>query len=174
MKKNIYGILIIAVQLVLLMPLTIAAQSENSALRKALKKDSAGNNTRKIQTLNLIIRQQPGMAAAWQLRGMAKFQLEDYRGAIADLQRAAQLQPANEQANLASGYARLELKQYKAAVADFSRAIAINPSNSITWYHRGFTRQKLRQQQLARLDFRRANELGLKDTRDILTNAEPE
>lgn len=150
------------------------AQNINRYISLALLKDSLADYTTAVEAWNKVIQLNPAMARAWHLRGKVKYQLKDYRGAVADQQKALQLHFTNEHVYLASAYCRLALKEYHAAIRDFSKAIAINPSNSISWYHRGFTRQKLQQQKQARLDFRMANELGLRDARDILTEFEPE
>ena len=165
---------IVSLYIVLLIPFAAAAQSVGSSVHHALEKDSLGKYRDEIQVWNSVIRQQPAMAQAWHLRGRAKLQLKDYRGAIADQQRAAQLQPCNDQVYLFSAYARLALKQYKAALADFGTAIRINPSNSNTWYHRAFIWQQLGQAKKARLDISRANQLGLETSKDKLMGFEPE
>jgi tetratricopeptide (TPR) repeat protein len=158
----------------LMAPFAGSSQTTGAAISHALLKDSLQQYKAEVQAWNKVIAQHPAMAQAWHLRGKAKYQLKDYRGAVADQQKALQLHFINEHVYLASAYSRLALKEYHAAIRDFSKAIAINPSNSISWYHRGFTRQKLQQQKQARLDFRMANELGLRDARDILTEFEPE
>lgn len=159
---------------VLLIHASCNAQSGRKQLPITVGNDSQVNDSREVQRWNKIIQYAPAMAAAWHLRGIAKYRMGDYRGAIADQQQAAILEPANEQVYLAAAYARLALKQYRAAVQALSHAIAINPVNTATWYHRGFIWQQLGQTNKARFDFSRANELGLETAKDKLMGFDPE
>ena len=65
-------------------------------------------------------------------QGVAKFKLQDYTGAIADFNKAIELDPdpADGAVYLIRGFAKFSLQDYKGAIADYTKAIAISPANA--------------------------------------------
>ena len=76
------------------------------------------------------------MCRAYYNRGNAKYELKQYQEAIADYDKAIELnQKMCRYYN--RGNAKYELKQYQEAIADFNKAIELNPKDAHTYYGRG-------------------------------------
>jgi len=62
-------------------------------------------------------------------RAMVKVRAGDFEGALADLNRAIELDPQDEMLYSNRGAARAQLGQYEEAMADFNRALELYPRN---------------------------------------------
>ena len=69
--------------------------------------------------------------------GKAKFIQGDYRGAIADYDRAIELRPDYAEAYYLRGSAKMGLGDYRGAIADYDRAIELDPKDAGAYYDRG-------------------------------------
>ncbi len=98
-------------------------------------------------------------APAYLLRGVSKFGLEDYEGAIVDLTNSIILS-FNENAFYWRGMAKDKLKDYYGAIADYTSAININANNSDAYDSRGLSKGKLKDYDGAIGDFSKAIELN--------------
>ena len=93
--------------------------------------------------------------------GLQKSEKGDYRGSLADIDRAIQLNP-----NLAGAYKyRAALKVYKlqdlqGALADINRAIQLAPNDADPYYLRGALKEKLQDLQGGLADYNRAIQLA--------------
>ncbi len=67
-------------------------------------------------------------AEEWFYSGVAKFNLKDYRGAIADYNKAIELDPTEATAYNNRGHVKLNLEDYRGAIADCNKAIELNPT----------------------------------------------
>ncbi len=76
-------------------------------------------------------------AAAYANSGIAKLKKNDFDGAIADLNRALQLDPKNPQAYESRGIAKREKHDLDGAIADFNRALQLDPKYAHAYYSRG-------------------------------------
>lgn len=65
---------------------------------------------------------------AYNNRGIARFNLEQYAEAVNDFNRAIELNPVFTQAYNNRGNARYKLNDYQGAMADYSQAIELNPA----------------------------------------------
>lgn len=65
----------------------------------------------------------------WTIRGLAKYNLDDYKGALADFDRAMKLVPPGEIANCLFNRSLVKkmLGDTKGEAEDLSRAIKLNP-----------------------------------------------
>lgn len=63
-------------------------------------------------------------------QGMARYQHNDYRGAIADFTQAVRLDPHLTQAFHQRARARFLLKDYRGALADFSQTVRLDPHDA--------------------------------------------
>lgn len=95
--------------------------------------------------------------------GAYKVMTGDYQGAIADLERAIQLNSNNAQAYSNQGLARAAIGDLQGAIAAFNQALHLNPSLAIAYYNRGFVRSQLEDYQEAIADFTRAIQLNPED-----------
>jgi tetratricopeptide (TPR) repeat protein len=59
--------------------------------------------------------------------GLAKYESEDYKGAIVDYTKAIEINPDNAETYYNRGLAKDDLEDYKAAIADYTKAIDLNP-----------------------------------------------
>jgi Trypsin-like peptidase domain/TPR repeat/Tetratricopeptide repeat len=82
-----------------------------------------------------------------------KSQKGDYRGAIADYDRALVLNPQFGEVYFRRGIARTLIKDWTGAEADYTRAIAIKPQYTEAHLHRGNVRNNQNNWRGAKLDF---------------------
>ena len=83
-------------------------------------------------------------------RGNAKAELKRYSEAIADYDKAIELDPNFALAYMNRGKAKAELKQYSEAIADYDKAIELDPNFALAYTNRGVT-QKLNSNNIAKL-----------------------
>lgn len=88
--------------------------------------------------------------------GLAKFNLADDKGAIAEYNMALEIDNDNSDAYSGRGYARTELLDYNGAIADFNKAIEINHMNANAYSGRGVTKIFLKDFNSAIDDFNKA------------------
>ena len=92
-------------------------------------------------------------------RGVAKSDLGDKQGAIADYNQAIQFKPDNAEAYLNRGRAKDKLGDYQGAVADYNQAIQFKPDFANAYYNRGNAKKNLGDNQGAISDFNQAAQL---------------
>ncbi len=79
------------------------------------------------------------------LRGNAKFNLNDYAGAIKDYTAAIRLKSDYADAYNNRGNARYQLEQYFVAIADYDIVIRLEPDAAYAYYNRGIAKGSLGQ-----------------------------
>ena len=67
-------------------------------------------------------------------RGYAKFQNGDYQGALADFNKAIEINPQDAFAYNNRGIAKKEAGDFQGAIADFNKALAINPQDAYIYF----------------------------------------
>ena len=96
-----------------------------------------------------------------------KYEQGDYQGALADLNRALQLEPNNVRARLGRGAMKVRVKDYQGALADFNRAIQLEPNSAKGYINRGGVRslqfQGIQDNKGALADLNRAIQLDPSD-----------
>ena len=85
--------------------------------------------------------------------GYTKYNLGDYKGAIADYDSAIRINPDYASAYNNRGIAKRKLGQHFAAIADFDTAIRIKPDYAIAYNNRGIAKGKLGQHSAAIADY---------------------
>ena len=70
-------------------------------------------------------------------RGLAKYNVKDYEGAIADYNMAIKLDSNYTLAYNGRGNAKKDLKDYQGALADYNQAIKLDPNGAYAYYGRG-------------------------------------
>ena len=86
--------------------------------------------------------------------------LGKYKEALADYDRAIELNPAYAVAYSNRGTATSELGRDEAAVTDYDKAISLNPAYAAAYYNRGNAKQKLGRDEAAAADYDEAIRLN--------------
>ena len=89
-----------------------------------------------IQYFNQAISMKPWLYEPWFFRGVAKFYLDDFRGAESDCSEAIERNPYVVSAYELRGLCRINQKKYSAAVSDYDRALRYDPDNQGLWHNR--------------------------------------
>ena len=79
------------------------------------------------QLLDQLVAFAPNFAHGWRARAGLRQRIDDFEGALSDLNRALTLDPRHYDALEMLGYMMLELDNKAAALAAFDEALAINP-----------------------------------------------
>ncbi len=96
-------------------------------------------------------------------RGNTKYHLRDYQAAIADYNKALEINPQYANAYTNRGSAKDELGDYKGAIVDHTKAIEINPKLTFAYTNRGISKELVENLQGACADWRKASSLGDQD-----------
>ena len=102
-------------------------------------------------------------ARAYYNRGNAKDKLGEYKVAIADYDKAIELNPDYAGAYNNRGNAKGKLGEYKAAIADYDKAIELNPDDARAYNNRGNAKGKLGEYKAAIADYDKVIELNPDD-----------
>jgi len=86
---------------------------------------------------NHVIRHYPSVAIAYNNRGNILGDRGEFDAAIADFNRAAELDPTNANVYNNRGFAYSGKKEFDRALADFSRAVDIDPTCATAYNNRG-------------------------------------
>ena len=101
-------------------------------------------------------------------QGDAKYDLEDYRGAISDHNKAIELNPKYAVAYNNRGIAKGNLEDYRGAISDYNKVIELNPQYADAYYNRGVAKYILKDTNGACLDWSKAGELGYMKAYDLI------
>ncbi len=143
--------------LIFLLPLSVLSVKGQVRIDKILNQAKIEiqqeNYSQGVQTLNRIIILDHDNFEAWYLRGLAKYYLRDRAGAVRDISRAIELNPAISSYYLLRGILwDMQGDQYK-ALEDFTAGLSIQPNDASLYYSRGTTRLRLNNYSLAVEDF---------------------
>jgi tetratricopeptide (TPR) repeat protein len=97
------------------------------------------------------------------LQGSIKYKSRDYKGAIADYDKAIRISSNNAAAYSNRGDARSELGDEKGAIIDYEQAIRINPNNAYAYLNRGVARYKIGDKKGAITDYEQAIRINPND-----------
>ncbi len=77
---------------------------------------------------------------AYKTRAKAKFEVQDYKGAVSDWSVYIDGKPGEEEALISRGAARININDNTNAIVDLDEAIKINPKNPVSWNYRGMAK----------------------------------
>ncbi|MEZ6123966.1 MAG: tetratricopeptide repeat protein [Planctomycetaceae bacterium] len=103
-----------------------------------------GELTNAIKDYDEAIRLDPKESVYHNLRGIAKWNLDDYAGAIKDFDEAIRLDPKSSAAYNNRGFAKRNLKDYEGAIKDHDEAIRLDPKSSAAYNNRGNAKSNLK------------------------------
>ena len=113
-----------------------------------------------IRLYNEALQLKPNFVMAYNNRGTAYNNLNQYERAIADLDAAIKLDPNYSWAYNNRGFAYAHLNQNERAIADYSTAIKLNPNLAEAYNNRGFAYFSQQQYERAVQDYSKAIELN--------------
>lgn len=105
-----------------------------------------------IQYFNQALSLKPYLWEPWQLRAIAKFNLDDFQGAETDVTEAINLNPYIVQSYDLRGITRIRQKNFLGAIEDYEKAIRQQPTNQNFWYNKAICRFELKQYEEAQLE----------------------
>lgn len=89
-----------------------------------------------MQYFNQAIAAKPYLYEPWFLRGVAKYNLDDFAGAEADCTEAIDRNPYVVGIYELRGLTRIQQEKFSEAITDYNRALAITPDNRSLWHNR--------------------------------------
>ena len=96
------------------------------------------------------------------VRGDVKSNMGGHKDAIADYDRAIELDSQDAEAHEGRGHAKNKMGDHKGAIADYGRAIELNPQDARTYNSRGTAKDNMGNYEDAIADYDRAIELNPK------------
>lgn len=105
-----------------------------------------------IQYFNQVIAMKPYLYEPWHYRAIAKYHLDDYHGAEADVSEAIKLNPYITSLYDLRGISRIRIGDYEGAIADYNKALSLDPTNQNFWYNRAACRVETKDYERAHLE----------------------
>ena len=115
-----------------------------------------GASIAKWDEIILLLQDDLIKARAYVRRGNAKDDMGDYKGAIADYDRAIKINPQYAKAYNNRGCAKDDTGDLRGAIADYDRAIEINPQYAKAYYNRGCAKSDMGDHEGAIADYDQA------------------
>ena len=139
--------------------------------KEAVRNDQEQKHQQRIASLNQAIALKPSYSLYYS-RGLLKAEnLNDFEGALSDLNIAIRMDPLKDNAYIVRGNVKSSLDDYKGSISDFTKAININENNSLGFYNRGAVKAKyFKNRKSACLDFGKAAELGYAPAKRTFNN----
>ena len=109
-----------------------------------------------LSLFNDVIEKYPESYIAYEKRGLAKYNLQDFQGAIQDYNKAIEINPNLTEAYNNRGNASASLGDYRSALQDINKAIGINPGITEAYNNRGIAKYNLGDKNGAIEDFNKA------------------
>jgi len=111
------------------------------------------NYTESIKNLTVVIEAAPEKFEPYFFRGLAKYSLGDYEGAIIDFNKSISINPYFSYNYQYRGICKSQLHRYHEALKDFADAVHRGPNNADVYVNRGTTKMQLEMYSKAISDF---------------------
>jgi len=120
--------------------------------------------TESIEDYDRAIELDPRLKEAYNHRGLAKFYLNNFRGAISDYDKALELEPKFVEAYYNRGLAGYGAGNYRNCIQDFDKVIELDEKDADAYFMRGLAKTYIADINIdsACEDFRKAKKLGHK------------
>ena len=99
-------------------------------------------------------------AISYNNRGEVYRQQGESENAIADFNKAIELDPTDAIAYSDRGVVYFAQDEFEKAITDFTKAIELDPADAVNYYYRGVTLEELGSTENAEADYAKAKELG--------------
>jgi tetratricopeptide (TPR) repeat protein len=129
----------------------------------ALSQEQAGDAGKGRENINLYIELFPRDAEGFQLAGKIEYDLDHYKEAINQLNKAITLDNSKPSYFYYRGLSYLEMLKYQDAINDLAQALDLDPDYAEAWYRKGMARLYKGDAEGACLDLKQAGHLGHKD-----------
>lgn len=174
------------------------AQSAKEYVDSGIVKNKSKNFGDAINDFNKAIEADPQCEDAWFMRGTLKNILNDYSGALVDLNKALDIKSLSDKAGTGEngnrmkdesgsrkvnkviqnysclychlGYAKAKLDDPVAAITNYDKAIDANPKRGESFYRRGLVKLLTGKREEGCQDLSKAKELGYKQAEEALKN----
>lgn len=113
-----------------------------------------------VELFTDAIKQYPDKPSQYNNRAVARFKLQDYTGALADLNKALELSPNYPDAHYNSGLVKLKQKNYSGAIEDFKRVTDIVPKDHNAYYNSALAKYLSGKKEEALIDLDKALKLS--------------
>ena len=110
--------------------------------------------------LSTVIRLDPGDPNAWYSRAIAKDELQTWKSARRDYDKAIEIAPDFVSAIVNRAANKDEAGEYDEALKDYDKAITLDPENALAYFNRGNTKHTKGNKQGACEDWKKAKQLG--------------
>jgi len=145
----------ILILLISLMTISSAFTQVNTQRFMAMGRSDLFNDnyTESIKNLTIVIKATPDKFEPYFFRGLAKYSLGDYEGAISDFNKSIEINPYFSYNYQYRGICKSQLKRYHEALKDYADAIHRGPNNSDVFVNRGTTKIQLEMYEKSIADF---------------------
>ncbi len=131
--------------------------------KRLIAVETGYNSARESQELKTNVSPNKQTAEEYFYRGLSKYELGDYNGAIQDYNKAIQLAPDNTSAYINRGNSKSNLGDENGAIQDYNKAIQLAPDDALAYYNRGISKSNLGDENGAIQDYNKAIQLAPDD-----------
>jgi tetratricopeptide (TPR) repeat protein len=120
----------------------------------------------KIKNYDQKIQQNSQNPQFWYDRAIFKDSLNDYIGAVQDLNKVVILQENFSKAYFLRGLIKFKQEDYSGSINDFNKLLDLEPNNPKAYFQRGIIRLKVNDLTGACKEFQKAKTLGMKEAEE--------
>lgn len=137
----------------------VPEETTDDAIRKAKDQFQSGAYGNALEVLNTAILQEPESIIAYYERATVKAVLEDWAGAIADVDAVIVRDPDSHHAYCDRADYKVKQRNYDSALKDYDQAIQLNADYAMAYHHRGNLQRRRGYLKRAIADYTRAIKL---------------